>query len=52
MPLTDTRIKSARPQQKPYKLTVGQGLILLVTPHGGAPTLFRQDAGQSRVDAR
>jgi hypothetical protein len=30
MPLTDTKIRGARPQAKPYKLADGDGLTLLV----------------------
>jgi integrase len=33
--LTDTRIRSAKPRPKPYKLTDANRLILLVTPTGG-----------------
>ena len=35
MPLTDTEIRKARPQEKPYKLGDGAGLYLWVTPPGG-----------------
>lgn len=35
MPLTDTAIRNAKPQAKPYKLTDGGGLFLLVTLAGG-----------------
>lgn len=35
LPLTDTQIKNAKPKDKPYKLTDGNGLHLLVTPTGG-----------------
>jgi integrase len=34
-PLTDTAIKAARPRHKPYKLSDGAGLFLLVQPGGG-----------------
>ena len=34
MPLTDTRIKQAKPQEKPYRLTDGGGLHLEVRPTG------------------
>lgn len=34
MPLTDLAVKSAKPQEKPYKLTDGNGMFLLVTPTG------------------
>ena len=33
-PLTDSAIKAAKPQDKPYKLTDGQGLYLEVMPGG------------------
>ena len=33
--LTETKIKAAKPRQKPYKLAAGRGLHLLVTPSGG-----------------
>ena len=35
MPLTDTRIKAAKPKAKRYRLNDGQGLKLEVTPAGG-----------------
>ena len=34
MPLTDTKVKNARPQDKPYTLQDGQGLYLEVRPTG------------------
>ena len=34
-PLVDTRLRNAKPKEKPYKLTDGNGLYLLVTPTGG-----------------
>ncbi len=34
MPLTDTRIKQAKPKGEPYKLVDGEGLVLLVNPNG------------------
>jgi integrase len=34
VPLTDTRIRQAKPRNKPYKLTDGDGLFLLVNPNG------------------
>ncbi|MEI6315018.1 MAG: integrase arm-type DNA-binding domain-containing protein [Syntrophus sp. (in: bacteria)] len=33
--LTDTEVRSAKPQENPYKLFDGGGLFLLVTPQGG-----------------
>lgn len=35
MPLSDTTIRTAKPQAKPLKLSDGGGLFLLVTPAGG-----------------
>lgn len=35
MPLTDMKVKAAKPQAKEYKLSDGGGLYLLVTPTGG-----------------
>ncbi|MGB8900479.1 MAG: integrase arm-type DNA-binding domain-containing protein, partial [Methylocella sp.] len=34
MPLTDTRIRNAKPRAKTYKLSDGGGMYLLVTPNG------------------
>ena len=34
MSLTDTAIKRAKPADKPYKLTDGDGLYLLINPTG------------------
>ncbi|MCL7489285.1 MAG: Arm DNA-binding domain-containing protein [Desulfobulbaceae bacterium] len=34
MPLTDTAIRNAKPNEKPYKLTDGKGLYLLVNKVG------------------
>ena len=34
MPLTDTRIRNAKPGAKPYKLSDGGGMYLLVMPDG------------------
>ncbi|MCB4810590.1 tyrosine-type recombinase/integrase [Methylovorus menthalis] len=34
MPLTEIQIKNAKPQEKPYKLTDGNGLYLLINPKG------------------
>lgn len=35
MPLTDTAIRQAKAAEKPYKMTDGDGLFLLVQPSGG-----------------
>jgi len=34
-PLTDTKVRTAKPQHKEYKLFDGEGLFLLITPTGG-----------------
>ncbi len=34
MPLTDTKVKNAKPLEKEYKLTAGFGIFLRVTPKG------------------
>jgi len=34
MPLTDTQCRTAKPKDKPYKLTDGNGLYLEVKPNG------------------
>lgn len=41
LPLTDLQVKNAKPKDKPYKLTDGGGLYLLITPSGGK--LWRLD---------
>lgn len=40
MPLTEIELKSAKPKDKPYKLTDGRGLYILVKPNGSK--LFRR----------
>ena len=34
MPLSDAKIRNAKPRAKPYKLTDGEGMFLLVHPNG------------------
>ena len=34
MPLTDTKVKNAKPLDKEYKLTDGFGMFLRITPKG------------------
>lgn len=41
MALTETKIKIAKPEAKPYKLPDERGLHLLVTPQGGKWWRFR-----------
>ena len=33
--LSDTAVRNAKPETKPYKMSDGEGLFLLVTPSGG-----------------
>lgn len=35
MPLTDIKVKNAKPADKQYKLTDGEGMYLLIHPNGG-----------------
>jgi hypothetical protein len=35
MPLTDAKIRAAKPEAKPYKLADGEGLFLYISPAGG-----------------
>jgi len=41
MKLTDSIIKAAKPKDKPYKLTDGGGLVLLIQPNGSKWWRFR-----------
>lgn len=41
LPLTDSAIKSAKPKDKPYKLTDGQGLYLDIKPNGSKLWRFK-----------
>ncbi len=41
MPLTDTKVKTAKPKDKPYKLTDGRGMYLLVNPTGSKYWQYR-----------
>jgi integrase len=34
MPLTDTSVRASKPKERPYKLSDGQGLHLLINPNG------------------
>lgn len=40
-PLTDIRVKNAKPETKEYKISDGKGLYLLVTPSGGKLWRFK-----------
>lgn len=41
MALTDTKIRNAKPKEKPYKLTDGDGLFMLINPQGSKWWRFR-----------
>jgi integrase len=41
MPITETAVKNAKPKAKPYKLTDGDGLYLLIKPNGGKYWRFK-----------
>lgn len=50
MPLTATEVKQAKPQKKPYKLTDGAGMYLLIKPNGGKYWRFKyRIAGKEKV---
>lgn len=41
VPLSDMLVNKAKPKDKPYKLTDGDGLFLLATPTGGKLWRFK-----------
>jgi len=50
MPLTDIKVRAAKPQEKPYKLTDEKGLALLVNPSGSKLWRFRfRSAGVEKM---
>jgi integrase len=50
MTLTDTAIKSAKPQARPYKLADEKGMFLLVNPNGGKWWRFKyRVAGKEKL---
>lgn len=51
MPLSDTAIRSAKPQEKTYLMTDGEGMYLEITPSGGKWWRFkyRFDGKQKRL---
>jgi len=49
-PLTDSAIKAAKPKEKPYKLTDGQGLYLEIMPNGSK--LWRMNYRHSAKEKR
>jgi integrase len=49
--LKETKVKAAKPTDKPYKLSDGGGLCLLVTPEGGRLWRLRyRQPGLARID--
>ena len=44
-PLTDTKVRTTKPTEKPQKLFDGGGLFLLVTPTGGRLWRFKYRFG-------
>ena len=50
-PLNDVKVKNAKPQDKPYKLSDGGGLHLLVNPDGNKywRLAYRFDAKQKTL---
>ncbi len=50
MPLSDRQIRRAKPQEKAYTLSDGQGLSLLIEPNGSKGWRFRyRFAGKARL---
>lgn len=45
MPLTDTQIRQAKPRSKPYHLTDGKGMFLVVKPSGSKLWRYRYRLG-------
>lgn len=41
MPLTELKVRNAKPKEKPYKLLDDRGLYLLVSPSGSRLWLLR-----------
>ena len=50
MPLTDAKIRGSKPKTKPYRLTDGEGMFLLVHPNGGKYWRFKfRFLGRERI---
>jgi integrase len=50
MPLSDAKIRNAKPQSKPYKLADSEGMYLLVHPNGGKYWRLKyRFAGRERI---
>ena len=48
--LADATVKAAKPKDKPFKLTDGQGLHLFITPSGGKLWRLRYEfAGKEKL---
>ncbi len=50
MPLTDTKVRAAKPQNKQYKLNDSEGLSLVVTPKGRKWWSFRYQMNGKRTE--
>lgn len=48
--LTELEIRNARPKDKPYKLSEGRGLVLLVNPDGSRYWRLRSPSGAREAD--
>ncbi|HEV7444185.1 MAG TPA: integrase arm-type DNA-binding domain-containing protein [Steroidobacteraceae bacterium] len=48
--LTETRIRAAKPAEKPYKVFDERGLFILVTPSGGRLWRLRDDVRKLLAD--
>lgn len=51
MALSDVKVRSAKPEAKAYKLTDGDGMVLLVHPNGSKYWRLRYRFGRQREDA-
>jgi integrase len=50
MPLSDVKVRNAKPEAKPYKLADGEGMFLLVHPNGGKYWRLKyRFAGRERI---
>lgn len=52
MALTDVKVRSAKPGDKPYKLTDGEGMHLMVHPNGSKYWRFKYWRLQYRFDGK
>ena len=51
MALSDVKVRSAKPEAKAYKLTDGEGMVLLVHPNGSNASIFSLSLWREREDA-